>query len=354
MSTNNLNLLPELCYAFLETNAPGKQIIAIRRGINGYQMTTFDEENAKHAQAIVNKMNEKLDVNPLQAECMLVGSMFGWNAEGANYELASAKQAKAPKLAFYGPGADIWNPVEALEQARAALPDASMAEKDGVSSDLIKRIDRVIEAARVGNTSPVAVMSMLSEARKALPGAWESHGGVSTELLEAIDKTIAGTSTTILQGKNLLAMAAEKFGVSLSTWEPSGENWEYTNASFGDTQIRLAVSSGGVVQVNRDPFTPAPERKMNVTIDAIETSLMAAANIQYAQKDKAYLGTVVTKNFPSVAIQDIGKGTFVAHRHGVAESLEEGKYYTVKYDPQGRHASIEEKSKVNKALSQSH
>lgn len=77
---------------------------------------------------------------------------------------------------------------EALEQSRAALPDVSFAVADGVDRDLIIRINVALDSLE---TSPSDLKALLVEARSILPTAWHNHGGVSDDLLKAIDSAIA-------------------------------------------------------------------------------------------------------------------------------------------------------------------
>jgi hypothetical protein len=75
---------------------------------------------------------------------------------------------------------------QALEQARAALPDASFAEQEGIDPDLIVRINCVLQSSDNHELLKLALM----DAREALPIAWINHGGVSQELLDLIDSAI--------------------------------------------------------------------------------------------------------------------------------------------------------------------
>lgn len=75
--------LPDMCFSFVKSNAPGKQVVAIQRGASGYSRTTYDEINSTKAKALVAHLNKKLGVSVAQAECMLVGSLFGWEVPGA-------------------------------------------------------------------------------------------------------------------------------------------------------------------------------------------------------------------------------------------------------------------------------
>jgi hypothetical protein len=80
-----------------------------------------------------------------------------------------------------------WTVHEALEQSRAALPDASFAEQDGIERDVIVRINTALSST---DFSDAKLIPLLVEARKALITAWSGYGGCSLELLDAIDSTL--------------------------------------------------------------------------------------------------------------------------------------------------------------------
>ena len=77
-----------------------------------------------------------------------------------------------------------WTLREALEQASAALPDYRYAEQNGIDSDLIVRITAALRSV---NSTDSELKDLLGEARRALPVAWDQHGGCSVDLLSSID-----------------------------------------------------------------------------------------------------------------------------------------------------------------------
>lgn len=83
------NLLPDMCFIFSPDAKPGKYVNAVRYGESGCFATTYDEAQPKKAEALVAHMNQKLGVSDLQVECMLAGSMFGWDTPGADPAKAS-------------------------------------------------------------------------------------------------------------------------------------------------------------------------------------------------------------------------------------------------------------------------
>ena len=82
--------LPDFCFVFIPEGGPGNYIRAVRRGEMGSSATTYDVDDPTKAQELVAHVNRRLGVTELQAECMLAGSMFGWDVLGANPEYAAA------------------------------------------------------------------------------------------------------------------------------------------------------------------------------------------------------------------------------------------------------------------------
>jgi hypothetical protein len=80
-----------------------------------------------------------------------------------------------------------WTVREALEQARAALPDVSFAEQEGIDRDVLVRINTALSST---DFSDAKLITLLVEARKTLPKAWSGYGGCSLVLLDAIDSTL--------------------------------------------------------------------------------------------------------------------------------------------------------------------
>ena len=78
----------------------------------------------------------------------------------------------------------LWTVREALEQARAALPDALFAAQEGIDRGIIDRINDALNSA---DSRDAVLKVLLVEARDALPKAWEKHGVCSDELLSSID-----------------------------------------------------------------------------------------------------------------------------------------------------------------------
>ena len=75
-----MEMLPEMCFAL---NAVTNEVVVVKRWQVGYYPTR--EGNLPwYGKETVDAMNEKLGVTKAQAEAMFIGSMFGWDAPGAD------------------------------------------------------------------------------------------------------------------------------------------------------------------------------------------------------------------------------------------------------------------------------
>jgi hypothetical protein len=88
MSVQTKQSLPELCYVVVPGAEPGRRMGLVKRGESGYYHCDYDQEHYSDEQVdeYVKLLNERLEVTPLLAECMLNGSMFGWHNRGADPE----------------------------------------------------------------------------------------------------------------------------------------------------------------------------------------------------------------------------------------------------------------------------
>lgn len=85
-------------------------------------------------------------------------------------------------------------------------------------------------------------------------------------------------SKTQEQAKALVARVAGELQGSVGLWVPSeAKQWVKSMVTLEDGRsVRVAASTGGVVQVNGYPFTPEAPRTLNVTHDAVTESLRSA------------------------------------------------------------------------------
>ncbi len=81
---------------------------------------------------------------------------------------------------------------------------------------------------------------------------------------------------TLDEAKELAGMALAKLGLPEPTWYPSVGSvspWEYADVEVGrHEKLVVGASSGGVVSISGDPFTP-DKREANVTLARVLESL---------------------------------------------------------------------------------
>lgn len=96
----------------------GTPVICIQRGESGFYPVHPPLHASGERRLTAAEMNELFEVTPKQAECMLHGSMFGWDTNGADpdyvYSADTGKPFKATPLFLLaaalraGSQADIW------------------------------------------------------------------------------------------------------------------------------------------------------------------------------------------------------------------------------------------------------
>lgn len=92
--------LPEMCFVFRQFATPGNWIVAVKRGESGCYKTTYDELNIEKAKKLVSSLNGRLGITAEQAECMLNGSMFGWDTRSAKLSSVRANTPAVKTLVF--------------------------------------------------------------------------------------------------------------------------------------------------------------------------------------------------------------------------------------------------------------
>lgn len=74
--------LPERCYATLPSDKD--QVIVIKRGEKGHFYKTDIRGNEYiSGEQLAKELNDRIGVTEREAECMLIGSIFGWDVPGA-------------------------------------------------------------------------------------------------------------------------------------------------------------------------------------------------------------------------------------------------------------------------------
>lgn len=82
--------LPSSCVVVIPT---GKCLGTVRLGVSGYYAgPALESPEAAHRMCL--SLNDAAGVSPLQAECMLVGSMFGWEVPGADPDHYNADEVQ--------------------------------------------------------------------------------------------------------------------------------------------------------------------------------------------------------------------------------------------------------------------
>lgn len=174
--------LPEMCFIFMEAAEPGEYVRAVRRGESGCFATTYGESDPDKARALVAHMNRKLGVSELQAECMLAGSMFGWDTPGADPDrLEKAKRNSEKGTAMNEQRERVYdlpnghlNSAEHMFkwlQHEGFTPAWDSGVRDG--------------EYRYGITLPVEEVPQLRALQKAYPARWGNHPDVSAALKTA-------------------------------------------------------------------------------------------------------------------------------------------------------------------------
>ena len=73
--------LPERCFSVL---AETGEMIIIQKGESGYYHSDLNCNDATVSRVVAAENNKRLGVSKIQEECMVAGSMFGWDVPGAD------------------------------------------------------------------------------------------------------------------------------------------------------------------------------------------------------------------------------------------------------------------------------
>lgn len=88
MLTLTCTKLPHECFVFLRGSTPQQAVGKVVLGVQGYYIPCDDRiyhlDKPEDARQLVQNLNKELGVTPLQARCMEIGSMFGWEVPGAD------------------------------------------------------------------------------------------------------------------------------------------------------------------------------------------------------------------------------------------------------------------------------
>jgi hypothetical protein len=156
---------------------------------------------------------------------------------------------------------------------KTALSTWAISEEDMVlaleglgedpSAESIQKLGEVIGPTAVGDGDRSSVVNALV-----------------ADAVRALRDRPLNVERTMDAGKRVLDDALTLTGASRTVWGARGRYispWEYCTVNLPELSnatraVDVGVSSGGVVSVNGDPFTPN-DRILNVTLDAVVTSL---------------------------------------------------------------------------------
>ena len=77
----NEYVMPEMCFTVLPSTG---ELIIIKKGESGYHRSEWSTNDSQQNREIAQYNNDRLGVTDVQKMCMEAGSMFGWDAPGAN------------------------------------------------------------------------------------------------------------------------------------------------------------------------------------------------------------------------------------------------------------------------------
>lgn len=177
-----------------------------------------------------------------------------------------------------------WSPKEALEQASAALPDASFARQYDINPSLIHKITEVLNQG----ADDQDVFDTLLEARAALPKAWP--GDVPQEVADSIDATIRVHDIELLQQYPAKTRVDalyrgevdddKQFADALNRLIPGFEYPDYSHMTVGEVDRKIALEaqklSGKEESMNSKSEAPKTEyvvKSLNITRSVNEVGL---------------------------------------------------------------------------------
>ena len=82
----NVFKLPDVCFAMVASNEPGKRIVLIRAGERGFYVTEYDAPSLEAAEVrvLVDRLNVGMGVTDAQQQAMVAGSAFGFHVPAAD------------------------------------------------------------------------------------------------------------------------------------------------------------------------------------------------------------------------------------------------------------------------------
>lgn len=123
-AVNGHKQLPEMCLIFVADAEPGSYVRAVKRGESGSFATTYDVTDPGKAKALVAHMNRKLGIGDVHVECMLAGSMFGWDSQGADPVRMQAIYNERAEALGFSSAEEMFESQRQSEQQKASFARA--------------------------------------------------------------------------------------------------------------------------------------------------------------------------------------------------------------------------------------
>lgn len=232
--------------------------------------------------------------NPTQRTASTVGGCRTWErAREAARDLADQYGCEMRAFSSRPREAARWTPLEALEQARAALPDAGFAERYSIAPAVIHRISDAIEVAQHDASKGARdVLLALVEARGVLPRAWPEKQPL--ELFADLDRSIRSGYLELLDQYNSresveqLYGEDELFASALNDLIPGFEYPNHSHQTVGEV---------------RDVITKLERKSARLALEERGVPIVDSGR---------HVGSVVEVSGGFV-VQDVGRGNLIAH-----------------------------------------
>lgn len=196
-----------------------------------------------------------------------------------------------------------WSVLEALEQARAALPDISMVT-DVKIRNVLKGMGESIDQAQKGNASYPQLYDALVDARKILPACWADFGGVSGELLQKIDDVLVLEKTLLDHPEVHVEQAKDGKWQFRHDNNEQGPDHDYFRAGVYASRADAAMAAFAEYDVE----LPGVGQK---EVDVEQKNQIASEQAQVVTKGEYHGSVVDVKN--GLVYQDAGRGNIVRH-----------------------------------------
>lgn len=293
--------LPEMCFVFAEDAQPGRFVRAVHRGERGYSPTTYDEADAAKARALVSMLNERLGVSEVQAECMLAGSMFGWDSPAADPKRQAPVSASRMTDAAIAKAKEVPSIPTAADDERIFIDDGTYYIQGNINGD------RVDTNGFLHRRCPVSMTT---------PGGYDCPGGYQRDV----------------HGKWVADINID--------WDDQSQSDCKSVGTFNTRNEAIAA-----LWAHRHEALPQARQpnQTNVTIEAAwrEAHALAEAKGEVAygtmSEGKPFGGKILMAN-AHVVVQNLGRGAVIHNAQGLERIPRVEESVTVKYDANGRGA----------------